>query len=171
MGTGCNRHVSEGQALRLSGTDPVAGQWVARPQVRDALDQFSQAQDQAYEAGEAAEQNYLNADTVGGAELHSTEAGCPEEDYGTVWFPATFRRVGSLTAMGAGHGLRRGDGRGLRRRALGLCAIPLRTLGDLRRALGMGSGTAGCPSGIRACAGGICASGHGRRGVVPAGTE
>jgi len=88
-GNGLQQTVGEGQALRLSGLNPVAGQWVSRPQVRDPLDTFSSQRDQAYGAGEAAEQNYLNADTVGGADLQQYGSWLPEEDYGTVWFPAS----------------------------------------------------------------------------------
>ena len=88
-GNGLQQTVGEGQALRLSGANPVAGQWVARPQVRDALDTFSSQRDQAYQAGEAAEQNYLNAETVGGAELQQYGSWLPEADYGSVWFPAS----------------------------------------------------------------------------------
>ncbi len=88
-GNGLQQTVGQGQALRLSGVNPVAGQWVSRPQVRDALDTFSSQRDQAYEAGEAAEQNYLNANTVGGAELQQYGSWLPEEDYGSVWFPAS----------------------------------------------------------------------------------
>ena len=88
-GNGLQQTVGEGQALRLSGANPVSGQWVSRPQVRDVLDTFSSQRDQAYQAGEAAEQNYLNAGTVGGAELQQYGSWLPEADYGTVWFPAS----------------------------------------------------------------------------------
>ena len=88
-GNGLQQTVGEGQALRLSGLNPVAGQWVSRPQVRDPLDTFSSQRDQAYGAGEAAEQNYLNADTVGGADLQQYGSWLPEQDYGAVWFPAS----------------------------------------------------------------------------------
>jgi hypothetical protein len=88
-GNGLQQTVGEGQALRLFGANPVSGQWVSRPQVRDAVDTFSSQRDQTYEAGETAEQNYLNADTVGGAELQQYGSWLPEEDYGSVWFPAS----------------------------------------------------------------------------------
>jgi hypothetical protein len=88
-GNGLQQMVGEGQALRLSGANPVAGQWVARPQIHDALDTFSSQRDPAYEADESAEQNYLNVDTVGGAELQQYGSWLPEEDYGTVWFPSS----------------------------------------------------------------------------------
>ncbi len=55
--------------------------------------------------------------------------------------------------------------------AVGICAVPLRTLGDLRWAVGMDSWAAGRASGVRAGAGGLRASGERRLGVVPAGTE
>jgi len=86
-GNGLQQTVGAGQALRLSGANPVAGQWVAQPSVRDALDTFSNQRDQAYLSGETAEQNYLNADTVGGADLQQYGSWLPEEDYGSVWFP------------------------------------------------------------------------------------
>jgi hypothetical protein len=88
-GNGLQQTVGEGQALRVSGTNPVSGQWVSRPQVSDPLDTFSSQRDQAYAAGETAEQNYLNAETVGGADLQQYGSWLPEEDYGTVWFPAS----------------------------------------------------------------------------------
>ena len=73
----------------MSGSNPASGQWVARPQARDPLDTFSSQRDQAYTAGETAEQNYLNAETVGGADLQQYGSWLPEEDYGSVWFPAS----------------------------------------------------------------------------------
>jgi hypothetical protein len=88
-GNGLQQTVGEGQALRLSGVNPVSGQWVSRPQVHDALDSFSSQRDQSYNAGEVAEQNYLNVDTVGGADLQQYGSWSPEEDYGAVWFPAS----------------------------------------------------------------------------------
>jgi hypothetical protein len=88
-GNGLQQTVGEGQALRLSGSNPVSGQWVSRPQARDPLDTFSSQRDQAYQAGETAEQDYLNADTVGGADLQQNGSWLPEEDYGSVWFPAS----------------------------------------------------------------------------------
>ena len=88
-GNGLQQTVGEGQALRVSGSNPVSGQWVARPQAHDTLDAFSSQRDQAYGAGEAAEQNYLSADTVGGAELEQYGSWLPEADYGAVWFPAS----------------------------------------------------------------------------------
>lgn len=88
-GEGLQQTVGEGQALRLSGRNPVAGQWVSRPQVHDPLDTLSSQRDQAHQAGEAAEQDLLNADTVGGADLQQYGSWLPEEDFGSVWFPAS----------------------------------------------------------------------------------
>lgn len=88
-GNGLQQTVGEGQALRVSGSNPAAGQWVARPQASDPLDTFSSQREQAYSAGEVAEQNYLNAATVGGADLQQYGSWLPEEDYGAVWFPAS----------------------------------------------------------------------------------
>src|ERR1700743_395594 len=58
-----------------------------------------------------------------------------------------------------------------RDRALGLCAVPLWTLGHVWRPLGMGAGTARCAPGVRACAGGVCAPRQWCGGVVPLGAE
>src|SRR6185437_11736654 len=46
-GNGLQQTVGEGQALRVSGSNPVSGQWVARPQAHDTLDAFSSQRDQA----------------------------------------------------------------------------------------------------------------------------
>jgi hypothetical protein len=87
-GNGLQQTLGPGQTVRLSGSDPVAAQWM-QPQQIDALDSFSQAQDQAYAGQEALEQNYVNPDTVGGAELAQYGDWEPESDDGAVWFPTT----------------------------------------------------------------------------------
>ena len=87
-GNGLQLSVGAGQSVRLGGTNPVSSQWLVMPR-SDALDGFSNQRDQAYQAGETAQQNYLNADTVGGAELQQNGSWLPEEDYGMVWFPAS----------------------------------------------------------------------------------
>jgi hypothetical protein len=85
-GNGLQQTLAPGQAVRLTGTDPVAAQWV-QPQSGDALDSFSQAQDQAYAGEESLEQNDVNPDTVGAADLAQYGSWTPEDDYGDVWFP------------------------------------------------------------------------------------
>lgn len=85
-GNGLQQVMQPGQSLRLMGTNPVAAQWV-QPAAEDALDQFSQAQDQAYAGEESLEQNDVNPDTVGSAQLEQYGSWQPEEDYGNVWFP------------------------------------------------------------------------------------
>ena len=87
-GNGLQQTVGAGQAVRLYGANPVSAQWLVVP-VADALDGFSTQRDQAYQSAEAAEQNYLNVDTVGGADLQQYGSWLPEADYGTVWFPAS----------------------------------------------------------------------------------
>jgi hypothetical protein len=64
----------------------VAAQWV-QAQSSDALDEFSQAQDQAYAGEESLEESYVNPDTVGAADLAQNGSWQPENDYGDVWFP------------------------------------------------------------------------------------
>ena len=85
-GNGLQQMMQPGQSVRLTGTDPVAAQWV-QPPGGDALDNFSQAQDQAYQGEESLEQNYVNPDTVGAADLAQNGTWSPESDYGNVWFP------------------------------------------------------------------------------------
>ena len=87
-GNGLQQTLQQGQSVRLTGTDPVAAQWI-QPQGGDGLDQFSQAQDQAYAGEESLEQNDVNPDTVGAADLAQNGTWQPEEDYGNVWFPTT----------------------------------------------------------------------------------
>jgi len=85
-GNGLQQVMQPGQSLRLTGTDPVAAQWV-QPAGEDALDSFSQAQDQAYAGEESLEESYVNPDTVGAADLAQYGSWTPEADYGDVWFP------------------------------------------------------------------------------------
>lgn len=85
-GNGLQQTLEAGQAVRLTGQNPVAAQWV-QPQGEDALDSFSEAQDQAYQGEESLEQSYVNPDTVGSADLAQYGSWVPEEDYGEVWFP------------------------------------------------------------------------------------
>ena len=85
-GNGLQQTMQPGQSVRLTGTNPVAAQWV-QPQASDALDSFSQAQDQAYAGEESLEQNDVNPDTVGAADLAQYGTWTPESDYGNVWFP------------------------------------------------------------------------------------
>jgi hypothetical protein len=78
--------MNAGQSVRLAGTDPVSAQWL-QPPASDPLDQFSADRDQAYEAGMAAEQSYVNPDTVGVSDLQQYGGWDSEPDYGDVWFP------------------------------------------------------------------------------------
>lgn len=86
-GDGLQQMLGAGQAARFSGLSAVSVQWL-QSRLSDALDDFSKQRDQAYQSGEAAEQNYLSMDTVGGADLDQHGIWLPEADYGTVWFPA-----------------------------------------------------------------------------------
>jgi hypothetical protein len=85
-GDGLQQTMQPGQSVRLTGTNQVAAQWV-QPQGADALDSFSQAQDQAYQGEESLEQDDVNPDTVGAADLAQYGSWTPESDYGAVWFP------------------------------------------------------------------------------------
>jgi hypothetical protein len=86
-GDGLQQTLGAGQAARFAGLTSVSVQWL-QDRASDALDDFSKQRDQAYDSGAAAEQNYLSLDTVGGADLDQYGIWLPEQDYGTVWFPA-----------------------------------------------------------------------------------
>ncbi|HEY4009482.1 MAG TPA: DUF6600 domain-containing protein [Acidobacteriaceae bacterium] len=85
-GNGFQQMMDSGDSVRLAGTDPVAAQSLRLP-AGDALDQFSADRDQEYGAGAAAEQDDVNPDTVGGADLAQYGSWQPESDDGNVWFP------------------------------------------------------------------------------------
>ncbi len=85
-GNGLQQTMSQGESVRLAGTDPVSAQ-LLQPPASDPLDTFSADRDQAYEAGAAAEQGDVNMDTVGAADLQQYGSWEPQSDSGPVWFP------------------------------------------------------------------------------------
>jgi len=85
-GNGLEQTMNPGERLQLSGSDPVYAQLAGRLRP-DGLDQFSQAQDQAYEAALGSEGQYLNPDTIGAADLYSAGDWSSDPDYGAVWYP------------------------------------------------------------------------------------
>ena len=86
-GDGLQQTLGAGQAARFSGLNAVSVQWL-QTRESDPLDDFSKQRDQVFDAGAAAEQNYLSMDTVGGADLNQYGIWLPQADYGSVWFPA-----------------------------------------------------------------------------------
>jgi hypothetical protein len=87
-GNGLQQTLEPGQRVQFAGTDPVSAQWL-QAAGGDGLDAFSQSRDQAMEGGQAAEESYLNADTVGGADLAQYGDWSSDATYGAVWYPAT----------------------------------------------------------------------------------
>ena len=89
-GLGSSQVLSPGQAVRLHGGDLDGGQAAyaepLAPAAPDALDGFSDARDSLYASGTDAASPYVNADTVGGADL-AAYGGWDTSDLGPVWFP------------------------------------------------------------------------------------
>lgn len=87
---GNSQVLTPGQRLRLHGADPDSGTAAYAenlpPAGQDALDSFSGDRDNLYASGEDAESPYLNADTIGGADLGSY-GSWDSSDYGPIWYP------------------------------------------------------------------------------------
>ena len=84
-----------------------------------------------------------------------TASGSRTPTHGAVWFPqGTPRQLGALPPRPLGMDLALGLDLD-RRRALGLCAVPLRPLGPDRFALGLGARPAGPAPDLRAGTGGL----------------
>ena len=137
-GQNLDQQLGPNQSLRLTGSSPVYAEQVEllRP---DALDQFDQQRE--YRRQRAYAYQYVSPDMIGAADL---------DDYGD-WQPPNqdnqgdreqvvpaqrTRRLDALLerplGLGRSLGLDVGGGR-----AVGLCAFPLRTLGQLWRTLGL----------------------------------
>lgn len=92
-GPGSSQVLTPGQSVRLHGTVPDTGQAAytepLAPAASDALDGFSDGRDTLYASGTDAGSPYLNADTIGGADLATYGAWDTSDtsDAGPVWFP------------------------------------------------------------------------------------
>jgi hypothetical protein len=86
-GNGLQQTLQQGQRVRLSGSDPVATQWLyLGPQ--DGLDRFSMERDNLYESSVAGESQYVDQDTIGAADLSGNGDWETDADEGPVWYPS-----------------------------------------------------------------------------------
>ena len=119
----------------------------------DGFDTWSANRDRYYERGRA--DAPVSRQMVGYADLDQYGAWETAPEYGAVWYPANVSpRLGAVSRRYwtdvAGVGPDVG-----RRRAVGLCAVPLRPLGVHPRPLGMVSGRLRRAAGVGAGAGGM----------------
>jgi hypothetical protein len=85
-GNGLEQQLQPGERVRLSGSDPVAAQWT-RMARQDGLDIFSAERDSVLQTGEAAENGYVDQQTIGGDDLSANGDWSNDADYGAVWYP------------------------------------------------------------------------------------
>ncbi len=81
---GYAQQMGQGQALELSGSNPVYPMWL-QPAAQDGLDQWSQQRDQQIVS--AASYRYVSPGVEGAAELDANGDWTPDSDYGPMWFP------------------------------------------------------------------------------------
>ncbi len=83
---GLNQEVIAGQAVQMTGTDPIQLFPVNLPAF-DALDQWSIDRDHEVLNSQSAQ--YVNPETPGASELDANGTWTPTPDYGPVWTPTT----------------------------------------------------------------------------------
>ena len=139
-----------GQTVSVVGANP------ANADIRnsigvDGFDTWSADRDRRYERGRSTA--YVSREMVGYADLDEYGSWQTYPEYGPVWFPtAGGARLGALSRRLLDRRRRLGPHVG-RSRAVGLRALPLRSLGLGRRSLGLVSGRLCRPSRLGAGAG------------------
>ncbi|MEO7030573.1 MAG: DUF6600 domain-containing protein, partial [Acidobacteriaceae bacterium] len=83
---GVQQVVQAGQSLEVSGSGPAQARFVGRAR-QDDLDRFSGQRDVFHQQAFASEGSYINADTVGAADLATYGDWDNSADYGAVWYP------------------------------------------------------------------------------------
>jgi len=86
-GNGLQQVLQPGQRVRLSGSDPVAAQWLNAAEL-DGLDRFSADRDGAYENAIGSEQQYVDPQTIGAEDLSANGSWETDPDEGPVWYPS-----------------------------------------------------------------------------------
>jgi hypothetical protein len=86
-GNGLSQQLGPGQALLITGTNPVSGQFVGLPGT-DGLDRFSADRDNLYQSSLAQESQYLDPATIGAEDLASSGDWQSDSDYGAIWYPS-----------------------------------------------------------------------------------
>ena len=172
-GGGYSYTVVAGQSARFSGTDQLNYDIAQLPRADD-FDNWAFQRDHREDGAESA--NYVSPEMTGYEDLDDYGHWQYVGGYGTVWVPSSV--ASDWAPYRNGHwayieslGMDLGG-----RRALGLRALPLRTLGLCRKPLVLGAG-AGCgQAGVCAGAGGFCRRSWNfdrrrpGRGLVPAGS-
>jgi hypothetical protein len=85
-GNGLQQVLQAGQVVRLSGSDPVAAQWMSAL-AADGLDRFSSDRDNVYESAMANDQQYVNQDMIGAEDLNGQGEWQTDAEDGPVWYP------------------------------------------------------------------------------------
>jgi hypothetical protein len=85
-GDGLDRVIGAGQAVRLTGSNPVYAQAV-RPLGPDALDGFDQQQEQMRAQSLAVSGQYVDPGMIGISDLGEYGDWTPDPQYGAVWYP------------------------------------------------------------------------------------
>jgi hypothetical protein len=83
---GLNQEVDAGQAVQMTGTNPIQLSSVNLPPF-DALDQWSIQRDHEILNSQTAQ--YVSPDTPGASDLDAAGSWTPTPDYGPVWYPTT----------------------------------------------------------------------------------
>jgi len=86
VGANLDQTVGPNQSVQLTGTNPVTAQFVG-PAAPDALDQFDQSREGAYQSTVAEDSQYVSSDVIGGEDLVTYGAWTPDVSYGAVWYP------------------------------------------------------------------------------------
>lgn len=85
-GSDVNQMVDGGQAVQLTGSNPVQLQWVSAPG-EDSFDQWSNERDQKYLRAQS--RRYVSSEVPGYYDLDGYGSWGDEPQYGPVWYPAS----------------------------------------------------------------------------------
>jgi hypothetical protein len=84
-GNGINQMIAGGQALQITGSDPVEANWVAVPGP-DNFDQWSNERDQKYLRAQA--RQYVSPEVPGYYDLDGYGSWASVPEYGPIWYPS-----------------------------------------------------------------------------------
>jgi hypothetical protein len=84
-GNDLNQTVASGQALQVSGANPVQASWIAVPG-NDDFDQWSNERDQKYLRAQA--RQYVSPEVPGYYDLDGYGSWSNAPDYGPIWYPS-----------------------------------------------------------------------------------
>ena len=84
-GNDLNQSVASGQALQVSGSNPVQASWIAVPG-NDDFDQWSNERDQKYLRAQA--RQYVSPEVPGYYDLDGYGSWSNAPEYGPIWYPS-----------------------------------------------------------------------------------